>query len=53
MRAVDPLRWPRIGVYHNETAVTFRAKISPTIRGARRTLAGERAMSWIRRARRA
>jgi peptidoglycan/xylan/chitin deacetylase (PgdA/CDA1 family) len=53
LRALDPLRWPRIGVYHHENAVTFRAKISPTLRRARCTWAGERAVSWFRWARRA
>jgi len=52
LRALDPLRWPRIGIYHDEGAVTFRAKVSPTIRRARQTRAAERAMRWVRWARR-
>jgi peptidoglycan/xylan/chitin deacetylase (PgdA/CDA1 family) len=33
----DPLLWPRIGVYHDESDVTFRAKVSPSVRRLRRT----------------
>lgn len=28
----DPLRWPRVGVYHGEPAWRFRLKISPLVR---------------------
>jgi peptidoglycan/xylan/chitin deacetylase (PgdA/CDA1 family) len=31
------LRWPRIGIYNNESALSFRAKISPEVRALRRT----------------
>ncbi len=33
----DPLRWPRVGVYHDESRLTWRAKISPSVRRLRRT----------------
>jgi peptidoglycan/xylan/chitin deacetylase (PgdA/CDA1 family) len=33
----DRLRWPRIGVYRHESALSFGAKISPSVRMVRRT----------------
>jgi peptidoglycan/xylan/chitin deacetylase (PgdA/CDA1 family) len=35
----DALRWPRIGIYHAEGEISFRAKISPGMRALRRTRA--------------
>ena len=37
LRATDPLRQPRIGVYHDETETSFRVKMSPVVRGLRRS----------------
>jgi peptidoglycan/xylan/chitin deacetylase (PgdA/CDA1 family) len=37
LRASDPLLWPRIGVYHDESDLSFRAKVSPSVRRLRRT----------------
>jgi peptidoglycan/xylan/chitin deacetylase (PgdA/CDA1 family) len=37
LRSNDPLRWPRIGVYHDESRLTWRAKVSPSVRRVRRT----------------
>jgi peptidoglycan/xylan/chitin deacetylase (PgdA/CDA1 family) len=31
----DPLRWPRIGVYHGDDGVRFRLKVSPAVRRLR------------------
>jgi peptidoglycan/xylan/chitin deacetylase (PgdA/CDA1 family) len=31
----SPLSWPRIGIYHGDSALTFRGKVSPTIRRLR------------------
>jgi peptidoglycan/xylan/chitin deacetylase (PgdA/CDA1 family) len=28
----SPLSWPRIGIYHGDTGLSFRAKVSPTMR---------------------
>ena len=32
-----PLRWPRVGIYHGESALSFRAKVSPGVRRLRRS----------------
>jgi len=34
-RRPDPLRWPRIGVYHTDDLARFRLKISPAVRRIR------------------
>ena len=34
-KAPEPLRWPRIGIYHEETRFSFQAKISPAVRRLR------------------
>jgi peptidoglycan/xylan/chitin deacetylase (PgdA/CDA1 family) len=44
--AGDPLRWPRIGIYRAETALSLRAKLSPAARRVRRTGVG----AWTARA---
>ena len=31
----QPLRWPRLGIYHHDTMDRFRAKVSPTVRRLR------------------
>jgi peptidoglycan/xylan/chitin deacetylase (PgdA/CDA1 family) len=31
----EPLRWPRVGVYHADTLSRFRAKVSPLVRRVR------------------
>ena len=33
----DPLLWPRVGIYHDESELTFRAKVSPVVRRVRTT----------------
>ena len=33
---IEPLQWPRVGVYHTDSDRTFRFKISPGVRRARR-----------------
>jgi peptidoglycan/xylan/chitin deacetylase (PgdA/CDA1 family) len=36
IHASQPLRWPRVGVYHEDVPGRFRLKASPTVRRARR-----------------
>lgn len=36
----DPLRHPRIGLYHDESPLSFRVKMSPVVRGLRRSPLG-------------
>jgi len=31
----DPLRWPRVGIYHGDDLRRFKAKVSPLVRGLR------------------
>jgi peptidoglycan/xylan/chitin deacetylase (PgdA/CDA1 family) len=47
-----PLAWPRVGIYHGNGRLTFRAKVSPAARRLRRTGAWAAADSVRRRARR-
>jgi peptidoglycan/xylan/chitin deacetylase (PgdA/CDA1 family) len=47
----DPLRWPRIGVYHDESRLTWWAKVSPTVRRVRRTALWEPAARLLLRVR--
>ena len=35
----EPLRWPRVGVYHGDDMHRFRAKVSPSVRRLRSTRA--------------
>ena len=35
LRARDPLRWPRVGVYHVDDLRRFKAKVSPLVRRLR------------------
>jgi peptidoglycan/xylan/chitin deacetylase (PgdA/CDA1 family) len=35
LRAQDPLRWPRVGVYHVDDLRRFKAKVSPLVRRLR------------------
>ena len=35
LRARDPLRWPRVGVYHVDDQRRFKAKVSPLVRRLR------------------
>jgi peptidoglycan/xylan/chitin deacetylase (PgdA/CDA1 family) len=35
MDARDPLRWPRVGVYHGDDLRRFKTKVSPLVRGLR------------------
>jgi peptidoglycan/xylan/chitin deacetylase (PgdA/CDA1 family) len=35
MNARDPLRWPRVGVYHGDELRRFKTKVSPLVRGLR------------------
>jgi peptidoglycan/xylan/chitin deacetylase (PgdA/CDA1 family) len=51
LRSGDPLRWPRIGIYHQESALSFAAKVSPTVRKLRTTAAARWALSLRRSAR--
>jgi peptidoglycan/xylan/chitin deacetylase (PgdA/CDA1 family) len=51
LRAEHPLRWPRIGVYRDDTQRTFAAKVSPMMRRGRATAAGPPAARALRRAR--
>jgi peptidoglycan/xylan/chitin deacetylase (PgdA/CDA1 family) len=47
----DPLRTPRVGVYHGDGPVVFRLKASPWTRRARRSAAWPAASRAVRRAR--
>jgi peptidoglycan/xylan/chitin deacetylase (PgdA/CDA1 family) len=51
LRPAYPLRWPRIGIYRDDTPVTFAAKVSPLVRRGRSTVAGPPAARALRRAR--
>jgi peptidoglycan/xylan/chitin deacetylase (PgdA/CDA1 family) len=51
LRPAHPLRWPRIGVYRDDTPFTFAAKVSPLVRRGRSTVAGPPAARALRRAR--
>ena len=51
LRPAYPLRWPRIGVYRDDTPFTFAAKVSPLVRRGRSTIAGPPAVRALRRAR--
>jgi len=44
----EPLRWPRVGVYHRDDARRFRAKVSPLVRGLRASRAWHRLATSIR-----
>ncbi|HXW57941.1 MAG TPA: polysaccharide deacetylase family protein [Solirubrobacteraceae bacterium] len=46
--SVDPLRWPRVGVYRVDYDLRFRVKLSPAMLYLRRS----RAWEWLARARR-
>ena len=48
LRVTDPLRQPRIGVYHDETPTSFRVKMSPVVRGLRRSPLGPPAVRVMR-----
>lgn len=52
LRVTDPLRQPRIGVYNNETDLSFRVKVSPAVRALRRSKLGPPVVSAMRSARR-
>lgn len=52
LRVTDPLRQPRIGFYHDETDTSFRVKISPVVRGLRRSVLGPPAVRAMRAVRR-
>ncbi len=43
MDSRDPLRWPRVGVYHGDDLRRFRTKVSPFVRGLRASRAWEAA----------
>jgi peptidoglycan/xylan/chitin deacetylase (PgdA/CDA1 family) len=43
MRAEDPLRWPRVGVYYGDDLRRFKLKVSPVVRGLRASRAWEAA----------
>jgi peptidoglycan/xylan/chitin deacetylase (PgdA/CDA1 family) len=51
LRPDHPLRWPRVGVYRDDTRLTFAAKVSPLVRRARSTAAGPPAARALRRVR--
>lgn len=42
LHPAEPLRWPRIGVYHADTGPRFRLKVSPALRRLRSTKAWPR-----------
>ncbi len=44
----DLLRWPRIGMYHDETERSFRLKVSPMVRSLRRSALGPPAVRAMR-----
>lgn len=48
LRATDPLRQPRIGLYHDETDLSFRVKMSPVVRRLRRSALGPPVVSAMR-----
>lgn len=50
LRSDDPLRTPRIGIYHDDGAVSFRLKVSGAVRLARRTRVAGPATRTARRA---
>lgn len=52
LRADDPLRRPRVGVYRDESALSFRAKCSPAVRRLRRAPGTRPALAAMRRLRR-
>ena len=52
LRIPDALRYPRIGLYNNETDLSFRAKVSPAVRSLRRSSLAPPAVAAMRRARR-
>jgi peptidoglycan/xylan/chitin deacetylase (PgdA/CDA1 family) len=35
LHRAQPLRWPRLGIYHHDTMERFRAKVSPAVRRLR------------------
>lgn len=37
LASTDPLRYPRVGVYHTDGQLSFRLKVSPRVRALRRT----------------
>jgi peptidoglycan/xylan/chitin deacetylase (PgdA/CDA1 family) len=43
MVARDPLRWPRVGIYHGDDLRRFKIKVSPRVRGLRASRAWEAA----------
>jgi peptidoglycan/xylan/chitin deacetylase (PgdA/CDA1 family) len=43
MNAEDPLRWPRVGIYHGDDLRRFKTKVSPIVRGLRASRAWEAA----------
>ena len=47
-----PLAWPRIGVYYGDSRLSFRLKVSPTVRRLRRSRAWMPMMGLLRRVRR-
>jgi len=51
LRPEYPLRWPRIGVYRDDTPLTFATKVSPLVRRGRGTAAGPPAARALRRVR--
>lgn len=51
LRTEQALRWPRVGIYRDDTSLTFAAKVSPLARRARSTAAGPPAARALRRAR--
>lgn len=52
LRAGDPLRQPRIGLYNNESDLSFRVKLSPAVRALRRSALGPPVVAGLRRGRR-
>ncbi len=45
-----PLRWPRVGIYHHDdTGLSFRAKVSPVVRALRRSPLAPPSLRIVRR----
>ncbi|MDQ6805764.1 MAG: polysaccharide deacetylase family protein [Actinomycetota bacterium] len=50
LTALDPLTWPRVGIYHHDGQVSYRVKVSPYARRFRTTGIEEAVLPILRRA---
>jgi glycosyltransferase involved in cell wall biosynthesis/peptidoglycan/xylan/chitin deacetylase (PgdA/CDA1 family) len=49
LTAIDPLTWPRVGIYRTDGMVSFRVKVSRPVRRARTTRAADFLLPVVRR----